>query len=106
MLHLRCQDVTLKFIPLYFWSQAGDCKRQYSEMLATDEGSRAALISRVVQTSKQAARATGGWSEHVMRSRLIWAFRLGRVVTVSSPLCAAEVGPEEHLQSSEGQSHM
>ncbi|TNM88028.1 hypothetical protein fugu_006249 [Takifugu bimaculatus] len=56
---------------------AGDSKRPYSEMLATDEGSRAALISRVVQTSKQAARATG-----------------------------AEVGPEEHLHSSEGQSHI
>ncbi len=31
-----------------------------SEILATDECSRAAHISRVVQTSKQAARAAGG----------------------------------------------
>lgn len=86
--------------------QAGDCKDQYSEMLATDEGSRAALISRVVQTSKQAARATGGWSTPVMRSRLSWPFRHVHVMTVSSRLCAAEVGPEENLHSSEGQSHM
>lgn len=34
-----------------------------SEILATDECSRAAHISRVVQTSKQAARAAGGGTE-------------------------------------------
>ncbi|KAM4575042.1 rho guanine nucleotide exchange factor 18 isoform 1-T1 [Fundulus diaphanus] len=50
-----------------------------SEILATDEYSRAAHISRVVQTSKQAARAAG---------------------------VAEEFDPEEHLHSTEGQSHM
>ncbi|XP_053178031.1 rho guanine nucleotide exchange factor 18 [Scomber japonicus] len=49
-----------------------------SEILATDECSRAAHISRVVQTSKQAARAAG----------------------------AEEFDPEENLHSTEGQSHM
>ncbi|KAM7388212.1 hypothetical protein PAMP_024404 [Pampus punctatissimus] len=49
-----------------------------SEILATDECSRAAHISHVVQTSKQAARAAG----------------------------AEEFDPEENLHSSEGQSHM
>ncbi|XP_029285191.1 LOW QUALITY PROTEIN: rho guanine nucleotide exchange factor 18 [Cottoperca gobio] len=49
-----------------------------SEILATDECSRAAHISRVVQTSKQAARAAG----------------------------AEEFDPEEHLHSTEGQSHI
>ncbi|XP_044056209.1 rho guanine nucleotide exchange factor 18 isoform X2 [Siniperca chuatsi] len=48
-----------------------------SEILATDECSRAAHISRVVQTSKQAARAAG-----------------------------EEFDPEENLHSTEGQSHM
>lgn len=76
------------------------------ETLATDEGSRAARISRVVQTSKQAARATGGWSDSVMHSRPSWRFGHVHVVTGSSRLCAAEVGPEENLHSSEGQSHM
>ncbi|MEQ2274770.1 hypothetical protein XENORESO_010550 [Xenotaenia resolanae] len=50
-----------------------------SEILATDEYSRAAHISRVVQTSKQAARAAG---------------------------VAEEFDPEENLHSTEGQSHM
>ncbi|XP_033934231.1 rho guanine nucleotide exchange factor 18, partial [Pseudochaenichthys georgianus] len=49
-----------------------------SEILATDECSRAAHISRVVQTSKQAARAAG----------------------------AEEFDPEENLHSTDGQSHM
>nr|XP_046247316.1 rho guanine nucleotide exchange factor 18 isoform X2 [Scatophagus argus] len=49
-----------------------------SEILATDECSRAAHISRVVQTSKQAAKAAG----------------------------AEEFDPEENLHSTEGQSHM
>ncbi|XP_068447222.1 rho guanine nucleotide exchange factor 28-like [Clinocottus analis] len=49
-----------------------------SEILATDECSRAAHISRVVQTSKQAARAAG----------------------------AEEFDPEENLHSSEGHSHI
>ncbi|KAM7012415.1 rho guanine nucleotide exchange factor 18 [Tautogolabrus adspersus] len=49
-----------------------------SEILATDECSRAAHISRVVQTSKQAARAAG----------------------------AEEFDPEENLHSTEGQSHI
>ncbi|XP_034567008.1 rho guanine nucleotide exchange factor 18 isoform X2 [Notolabrus celidotus] len=49
-----------------------------SDILATDECSRAAHISRVVQTSKQAARAAG----------------------------AEEFDPEENLHSTEGQSHM
>ncbi|XP_038163871.1 rho guanine nucleotide exchange factor 18 [Cyprinodon tularosa] len=50
-----------------------------SEILATDDYSRAAHISRVVQTSKQAARAAG---------------------------VAEEFDPEENLHSTEGQSHM
>ncbi|XP_043985337.1 rho guanine nucleotide exchange factor 18 isoform X4 [Gambusia affinis] len=50
-----------------------------SDILATDEYSRAAHISRVVQTSKQAARAAG---------------------------VAEEFDPEENLHSSEGQSHI
>ncbi|KAM4738432.1 rho guanine nucleotide exchange factor 18 [Anableps anableps] len=50
-----------------------------SDILATDECSRAAHISRVVQTSKQAARAAG---------------------------VAEEFDPEENLHSTEGQSHM
>ncbi|XP_069006634.1 rho guanine nucleotide exchange factor 18 [Embiotoca jacksoni] len=49
-----------------------------SEILATDDYSRAAHISRVVQTSKQAARAAG----------------------------AEEFDPEENLHSTEGQSHI
>ncbi|XP_029355223.1 rho guanine nucleotide exchange factor 18 isoform X2 [Echeneis naucrates] len=49
-----------------------------SEILATDECSRAARISQVVQTSKQAARAAG----------------------------AEEFDPEENLHSNEGQSHI
>ncbi|XP_070764989.1 rho guanine nucleotide exchange factor 18 [Enoplosus armatus] len=49
-----------------------------SEILASDECSRAAHISRVVQTSKQAARAAG----------------------------AEEFDPEENLHSTEGHSHM
>nr|XP_057928711.1 rho guanine nucleotide exchange factor 18 isoform X2 [Doryrhamphus excisus] len=49
-----------------------------SEILATDECSRAAHISHIVRTSKQAARAAG----------------------------AEEFDPEEHLHSTEGQSHM
>ncbi|XP_024921454.1 rho guanine nucleotide exchange factor 18 isoform X3 [Cynoglossus semilaevis] len=49
-----------------------------SEILATDEFSRASHISRVVQTSKQAARAAG----------------------------AEEFDPEENLHSTEGQNHM
>ncbi|XP_061636625.1 rho guanine nucleotide exchange factor 18 isoform X3 [Phyllopteryx taeniolatus] len=49
-----------------------------SEILATDEYSRAAHISRIVRTSKQAARAAG----------------------------AEEFDPEEHLHSNEGQSHI
>uniref|UniRef100_A0A8D2ZTK0 Rho/rac guanine nucleotide exchange factor (GEF) 18b n=1 Tax=Scophthalmus maximus TaxID=52904 RepID=A0A8D2ZTK0_SCOMX len=49
-----------------------------SEILATDECSRAAHISRVVQTSKQAARAAG----------------------------AEEFDPEENLHSTDGQSHI
>ncbi|KAL3047818.1 hypothetical protein OYC64_021897 [Pagothenia borchgrevinki] len=49
-----------------------------SEILATDECSRTAHISRVVQTSKQAARAAG----------------------------AEEFDPEENLHSTDGQSHM
>ncbi|XP_047443182.1 rho guanine nucleotide exchange factor 18 isoform X2 [Mugil cephalus] len=49
-----------------------------SDILATDECSRAAHISRVVQTSKQAARAAG----------------------------ADEFDPEENLHSTEGQSHI
>ncbi|XP_042272363.1 rho guanine nucleotide exchange factor 18 isoform X1 [Thunnus maccoyii] len=49
-----------------------------SEILATDECSRAAHISHVVQTSKQAARAAG----------------------------AEEFDPEENLHSTEGQSHI
>ncbi|XP_074524304.1 rho guanine nucleotide exchange factor 18 [Halichoeres trimaculatus] len=49
-----------------------------SEILATDECSRAAHISRVVQTSKQAARAAG----------------------------AEEFDPEESLHSTNGQSHI
>ncbi|KAG7230735.1 hypothetical protein INR49_019548 [Caranx melampygus] len=49
-----------------------------SEILATDECSRAAHVSRVLQTSKQAARAAG----------------------------AEEFDPEENLHSTEGQSHM
>ncbi|XP_017262482.2 rho guanine nucleotide exchange factor 18 isoform X2 [Kryptolebias marmoratus] len=50
-----------------------------SEILATDECSRAAHISRVVQTSKQAARAAG---------------------------VAEEFDPEENLHTTEGQSHI
>ncbi|XP_072245594.1 rho guanine nucleotide exchange factor 18 isoform X1 [Leuresthes tenuis] len=50
-----------------------------SEILATDEYSRAAHISRVVQTSKQAARAAG---------------------------VAEEFDPEENLHSTEGQNHI
>ncbi|XP_037625436.1 rho guanine nucleotide exchange factor 18 isoform X2 [Sebastes umbrosus] len=49
-----------------------------SDILATDECSRAAHISRVVQTSKQAAMAAG----------------------------AEEFDPEENLHSTEGQSHI
>ncbi|XP_028259019.1 rho guanine nucleotide exchange factor 18 isoform X2 [Parambassis ranga] len=49
-----------------------------TDIIATDECSRAAHISRVVQTSKQAARAAG----------------------------AEEFDPEENLHSTEGQSHM
>ncbi|XP_061680506.1 rho guanine nucleotide exchange factor 18-like isoform X2 [Syngnathoides biaculeatus] len=49
-----------------------------SEILATDECSRAAHITRIVRTSKQAARAAG----------------------------AEEFDPEEHLHSNEGQSHI
>uniref|UniRef100_UPI0037E91E3C rho guanine nucleotide exchange factor 18 n=1 Tax=Semicossyphus pulcher TaxID=241346 RepID=UPI0037E91E3C len=49
-----------------------------SDILATDECSRAAHISRVVQTSKRAARAAG----------------------------AEEFDPEENLHSTEGQSHI
>ncbi|CAN9500408.1 unnamed protein product [Ophioblennius macclurei] len=49
-----------------------------SEILATDESSRAAHISKVVQTSKQAARAAG----------------------------AEGFDPEENLHSHEGQSHI
>ncbi|KAM3619498.1 uncharacterized protein V6R79_009228 [Siganus canaliculatus] len=49
-----------------------------ADILATDDCSRAAHISRVVQTSKQAARAAG----------------------------AEEFDPEENLHSSEGQSHI
>ncbi|KAM8889606.1 rho guanine nucleotide exchange factor 18 isoform 3-T3 [Synchiropus picturatus] len=49
-----------------------------SEILATDPSSRAAHVSRVLQTSKQAARAAG----------------------------ADEFDPEENLHSSDGQSHM
>ncbi|XP_057697059.1 rho guanine nucleotide exchange factor 18 isoform X2 [Corythoichthys intestinalis] len=48
-----------------------------SEILATDECSRAAHITRIVRTSKQAAMAAG-----------------------------EEFDPEEHLHSNEGQSHM
>ncbi|TMS20847.1 Rho guanine nucleotide exchange factor 18 [Larimichthys crocea] len=63
-------------------SMAGGVARRQlysrSEILATDECSRAAHISRVVQTSKQAARAAG----------------------------AEEFDPEENLHSTEGQSHM
>ncbi|XP_054608337.1 rho guanine nucleotide exchange factor 18 isoform X2 [Nothobranchius furzeri] len=50
-----------------------------SQILATDECSRAAHISRVLQTSKQAARAAG---------------------------VAEEFDPEESLHSTEGQSHI
>uniref|UniRef100_A0A3P9LNN6 Rho/rac guanine nucleotide exchange factor (GEF) 18b n=1 Tax=Oryzias latipes TaxID=8090 RepID=A0A3P9LNN6_ORYLA len=50
-----------------------------SDILATDDPSRAAHISRVVQVSKQAARAAG---------------------------VSEECDPEENLQSSEGQSHI
>ncbi|XP_037106534.1 LOW QUALITY PROTEIN: rho guanine nucleotide exchange factor 18 [Syngnathus acus] len=55
-------------------------KQLYSraDILATDECSRAAHISRIVQTSKEAARAAG----------------------------AEEFDPEEHLHSNEGQSHI
>ncbi|XP_077440717.1 rho guanine nucleotide exchange factor 18 [Vanacampus margaritifer] len=49
-----------------------------SDILATDECSRAAHVSRIVQTSKQAAQAAG----------------------------AEEFDPEEHLHSNEGQSHI
>ncbi|XP_029939212.1 rho guanine nucleotide exchange factor 18 isoform X2 [Salarias fasciatus] len=49
-----------------------------SEILATDESSRAAHISKIVQTSKRAARAAG----------------------------AEEFDPEENLHSNEGQSHI
>ncbi|XP_077463512.1 rho guanine nucleotide exchange factor 18 [Stigmatopora argus] len=49
-----------------------------SEILATDECSRAAHITRIVRTSKQVAMAAG----------------------------AEEFDPEEHLHSTEGQSHM
>ncbi|XP_076582434.1 rho guanine nucleotide exchange factor 18 isoform X2 [Chaetodon auriga] len=49
-----------------------------SDILATDDSSRAAHISRVVQTSKQAAQAAG----------------------------AEEFDPEENLHSTEGQSHI
>ncbi|XP_028300598.1 rho guanine nucleotide exchange factor 18 isoform X2 [Gouania willdenowi] len=49
-----------------------------SQILATEENSRTAHISRVVQTSKQAARAAG----------------------------AEEIDPEETLQSREGQNHI
>ncbi|XP_010730724.2 rho guanine nucleotide exchange factor 18 [Larimichthys crocea] len=63
-------------------SMAGGVPRRQlysrSEILATDECSRAAHISRVVQTSKQAARAAG----------------------------AEEFDPEENLHSTEGQSHI
>ncbi|XP_028442929.1 rho guanine nucleotide exchange factor 18 isoform X2 [Perca flavescens] len=57
-------------------SMAGNSRHLYSrsEILATDECSRAAHISRVVQTSKQAARAAG----------------------------AEEFDPEENLHSTEG----
>ncbi|CAG5860905.1 unnamed protein product [Menidia menidia] len=50
-----------------------------SQILATDDYSRAAHISRVLQTSKQAARAAG---------------------------VAEEFDPEENLHSTEGQTHM
>lgn len=47
----------------FFCQDHGEPGRQLysrSEILATDDCSRAAHISRVVQTSKQAARAAGG----------------------------------------------
>ncbi|KAK2835510.1 hypothetical protein Q5P01_015994 [Channa striata] len=63
-------------------SLAGDTPAKHlysrSDILATDDCSRAAHISRVVQTSKQAARAAG----------------------------AEEFDPEENLHSTEGQSHI
>lgn len=75
-------------------------------MLPTDEGSRAARVSRVVQTSKQAAWAGGGWPHRLTPSTLGWPLAHVHLLTVSSRLCAAEGGPEENLHSSEGQSHM
>lgn len=47
----------------FFCQDHGEPGRQLysrSEILATDDCSRAAHISRVVQTSKRAARAAGG----------------------------------------------
>lgn len=84
-----------------------------SEILATDECSRAAHISRVVQTSKQAARAAGGGAEILCTSstcRFV-CFALSRralssYLTFSSFSSAAEeFDPEENLHSTDGHSH-
>lgn len=62
-----CTWCTRVFILQYF--QAGGVPGRHlysrSEILATDECSRAAHISRVVQISKQAAQATGGGADSV-----------------------------------------
>lgn len=75
-----------------------------SEILATDECSRAAHISRVVQTSKQAA---GGGLQCVSGYLLHSA---GNSILALSSKCiisaAEELDPEESLHSTEGQSHM
>ena len=78
-----------------------------SEILATDECSRAAHISRVVQTSKQAARAAGGGTECLyMWTTLKFVFPTASDQFLSFSSAAEEFDPEENLHSTEGQSHM
>lgn len=76
-----------------------------SEILATDEWSRAAHISRVVQTSQQAAQATGGEADCVCEYMILCQLHV-LYVTVLFLSSAADFEPEENLHSSEGQSHM
>lgn len=79
-----------------------------SDILATDECSRAAHISRVVQTSKQAARAAGGGeTQSCIPCELVFYTLLFsyQACLVLCPV-AEEFDPEENLHSAEDQSHM
>lgn len=64
-------------------SQAGGAPGRHlysrSDILATDECSHAARISRVVQTSKQAARATGGETDSLSMSTFFCTQQAGYI---------------------------